>query len=271
MLREAMNQILVALFLLFLATPCPAWADPDSFYLEDLTWPEVKARMDKGTDTIIIPSGGTEQNGPHIAIGKHNWIVRYTSGEIARRLGNALAAPVIAYVPEGRITPPQGHMMFPGTISLRDDGFAMILEDAARSFKQHGFRHICFIGDHGGNQEVQKQVAEKLNSEWKDEGITVLHVGDYYAANGAEDFIKAQKLGVENAAAHAGFMDAAEVMAINPKGVRPALIKHYTAKDFPINGAMGDPSQATAKYGKALLALKIKAAVEQIKKAKGQQ
>jgi len=260
------QKIIATLFLIFYA-PCAAWAGHDSFYLEDLTWPEVKARMEKGTDTIIIPSGGTEQNGPHIAIGKHNWIVRYTSGEIARTLGNALAAPVIAYVPEGSIRPPSGHMMFPGTISLRDEGFAMILEDAARSFKQHGFRHICFIGDHGGNQEAQKQVAEKLSQEWKDEGVTVLHVSDYYAANGAEDFVKAQKLGVENAAAHAGFMDAAEVMAINPKGVRPALIKHYTEKDFPTDGAKGDPSGATAEYGKALLALKVKAAVKQIKKA----
>ena len=226
--------------------------------------------MEKGTDTIIIPSGGTEQNGPHIAIGKHNWIVRYTSGEIARKLGNALAAPVIAYVPEGRISPPEGHMRFPGTISLRDEGFALILEDAARSFKQHGFKHICFIGDHGGNQEVQKQVAEKLNKEWKDEGVVVLHVSDYYAANGSEEWVKAKHLGVENAAAHAGFMDAAEIMAIDPGGVRPALIKHYTEKDFPVNGAKGDPSKATAEYGKTLLEFKIKAAVEQIKKAERQ-
>jgi len=262
-------KIVLTLLLFLLVAPCAAWAD--SFYLEDLTWPEVKARMDKGTDTIIIPSGGTEQNGPHIVIGKHNWIVKYTSGEIAKQLGNALAAPVIAYVPEGRISPPEGHMMFPGTISLSDNHFAGILEDAARSFKQHGFKYICFIGDHGGNQDVQKQVAEKLSAEWKSEGITVLHIGDYYAANGSEDWVKAQHLGVENAAAHAGFMDAAEVMAINPKGVRPALIKHYTEKDFPTNGSKGDPSGATAEYGKALLGFKIKAAVEEIKKAEGKQ
>src|ERR1700679_1025592 len=130
-----MQRIIVAFFFLFLAAPTVAWA-ADSLYLEDLTWPEVKARMAAGTDTIIIPSGGTEQNGPHIVIGKHNLIVRYTSGEIARRLGNALAAPVIAYVPEGRISPPEGHMMFPGTISLHDETFAAVLEDAARSFKQ---------------------------------------------------------------------------------------------------------------------------------------
>jgi len=264
---------IIAVFLFFLSmVPFFAQAEqsptgPNSYYLEDLTWPEVKARMDKGTHTIIIPSGGTEQNGPHIVIGKHNWIVHTTSGEIARTLGNALAAPVIAYVPEGHISPPQGHMMFPGTISLREDGFAMILEDAARSFKQHGFKYICFIGDHGGNQAAQGAVADKLNKEWQGQGVTVINVSDYYAANGSEDWVKAKKLGVENASAHAGFMDAAEVMAINPKGVRPALIKHYTQKDFPVNGAKGDPSGATAAYGKTLLQLKIDAAAAQIRKA----
>ena len=258
----------IFLFLFCVFTPLAASAgEAPSFYLEDLTWPEVKERMLTGTDTIIIPSGGTEQNGPHIAIGKHNWIVRYTSGEIAKQLGNALAAPVIAYVPEGRIAPADGHMRFPGTISLREDAFALILEDAARSFKQHGFKHICFIGDHGGNQNAQAIVAEKLGKEWKSEGVSVLSVSDYYTDQGAVDWVAAKKLGVENAVAHAGFMDAAEIMALNPNGLRPALIKHYTKDDFETNGTMGDPSAATAEYGKILLALKVKAAVEQIQKS----
>src|SRR3954465_14255005 len=141
-------------FLLLMSAP--AYGAQDSYYLEDYTWPELKERMLAGTDTIIIPTGGTEQNGPHIAIGKHNWIAHYTSGEIARELGQAVAAPVLAYVPEGGISPPEGHMLFPGTISVRDEAFAMILEDAARSFRQEGFKHICFIGDHGGNQAPQQ-------------------------------------------------------------------------------------------------------------------
>lgn len=264
----------VALALVAMLTlPMTAYAaspvGPDSYYLEDLTWPEVRARMQAGTDTVIIPSGGTEQNGPAIAIGKHNWIVRVTSGEIARTLGNALAAPVIAYVPEGQITPPQGHMRFPGTISLRDEGYAILLEDAARSFKQHGFAYICFIGDHGGSQQVQQQVADKLNKEWRGQGATVIDVGDYYIDKGADDWVKARKLPIKDASAHAGFMDAAEVMAVDPQGVRPALFKPYTKNDFPKNGAMGDESLATAAYGKTLLQFKVDAAVTQIRKAEG--
>ncbi|MDE3059895.1 MAG: creatininase family protein [Pseudomonadota bacterium] len=245
----------------------PAFAAGDSYYLEDLTWPEVKERMARGVDTVIIPSGGTEQNGPHIAIGKHNRIVRYTSGEIARQLGNALAAPVLAYVPEGRVNPPEGHMLFPGTISVNEEDFARVLEDAARSFKQEGFKHICFIGDHGGNQKVQQEVADKLNREWKNEGITVINVSDYY--NDREADAWARKLGIKSPDAHAGFMDASEIMAIDG-GVRPALIRHYSEKDFAASGVMGDPSGATAEYGKTLLDFKVKAAVEQIRRETGQ-
>jgi len=43
-----------------------------------------------------------------MALGKHNVRVKALAGRIASRLGNALVAPVINYVPEGAITPPQG-------------------------------------------------------------------------------------------------------------------------------------------------------------------
>ncbi len=260
-----MKKIILTLLFALVSLPSAVRAEPDSFYLEDLTWPEVKARMAKGTDTIIIPTGGTEQNGPAIAIGKHNWIVRYTSGEIARQLGNALAAPVIAYVPEGRINPPEGHMMFPGTISLREDGFAIVLEDTARSFRQEGFKHICFIGDSGGNQDMQKQVAEKLTKEWKSEGDTVLNVSNYYEHNGQNEWVQSQQLEIVRPDVHAGFMDASEVLAVHQEGVRPELMLHYVQNDYPARGAMGDESKATVEYGKALLALKVKAAVQQIR------
>ncbi|MDE3015706.1 MAG: creatininase family protein [Pseudomonadota bacterium] len=253
---------------ILLASVSSAAAAP-SFYLEDLTWPEVKARMERGARTIIVPSGGTEQNGPAIAIGKHNWIVQYTSGEIARELGDALAAPVIAYVPEGNISPPEGHMRFPGTISVSGDDYARILEDAARSFRQEGFTTICFIGDHGGDQKPQRQVAETLNEEWAGQGVKVIAVGDYYAGKSSDAWVKAQRIPVKDPEAHAGFMDASEVMAVRPGGVRPALLKPYTPQDYAALGAEGDETRAAAAYGKTLLSLRIKAAVDQIRRVAG--
>ena len=86
--------------------------------IEHMTWVEVRDALKAGKTTIIIPTGGTEQNGPHMVLGKHNFIVAGTARRIAERLGTALVAPVLAYVPEGDIESRQGHMAYPGTISV---------------------------------------------------------------------------------------------------------------------------------------------------------
>ena len=151
----------------------PSAPRADSVFLEDLTWTEVRDAIAAGKTTIIIPTGGTEQNGPHMVLGKHNFLVKYKTGEIAKRLGNALVAPVLAYVPEGRIDPPTGHMAFPGTVSLPADVFGQVLEYAARSFRQHGFVDIALVGDSGGNQDGQKIVVDKLNRQWAGTGMRV--------------------------------------------------------------------------------------------------
>ena len=159
-----MYRYLFALATLFLAQPAFAQV-PDTVFLEKLTWEEVRDAVTAGKTTIIIPTGGTEQNGPHMALGKHNVRIAANAETIARRLGNALVAPVVAYTPEGGIDPPTGHMRFPGTISIPDPVFRQVLEYAARSLKQHGFRDIVFIGDSGPNQAGQNAVAATLNAE----------------------------------------------------------------------------------------------------------
>ncbi|MGE0754612.1 MAG: creatininase family protein [Alphaproteobacteria bacterium] len=234
-------------------------------YMEEMTWMEIRDRMRAGAHTVIIPIGGTEQNGPHMITGKHNIIVRYTAGEIAKRVGNTLVAPVISYVPEGRITPPEGHMNFPGTLSVRDNTFRMLLEDAAASLKQHGFRRILFIGDHGGSQKAQQDVAGQLNGQWASSSVTVMNIGDYYAKNGQEQH--AEKIGARspNPAGHAALIDTSEMMAIHSQGIRNELRARNREEDFEKTGANGDSTQASADHGRAFLGMKIEAAVQQIK------
>ncbi len=103
------------------AQPPSSAEPPASLFLEDLTSPELAAAIRAGKTTIIVPIGGTEQNGPHMALGKHNVRVKALAERIARELGNALVAPVMAYVPEGGVNPPTGHMRFPGTITMPAD------------------------------------------------------------------------------------------------------------------------------------------------------
>src|SRR3972149_930329 len=91
---------------------------PDTVLLEELTWTELRDLIGAETTTIIVPVGGTEQNGPQMTLGKHNSRVKILSEKIARALGGTLVAPVIAYVPEGRLSQATGHMRFPDTITV---------------------------------------------------------------------------------------------------------------------------------------------------------
>lgn len=135
-----------------------------SVWLEELTWMEVRDALAAGATTIIIPTGGIEQNGPYLALGKHNYVLEQTCEAIARKLGDALCAPILKLVPEGDIDEPSGHMRYPGTISMRQETFRAILTDMAMSLETHGFKDIVFIGDSGGNQDGMEAVAKEMNA-----------------------------------------------------------------------------------------------------------
>jgi creatinine amidohydrolase/Fe(II)-dependent formamide hydrolase-like protein len=237
--------------------------------LADLTWPEVRALLHAGHTTAIVPTGGIEQNGPHLVLGKHQRVVRRAALAIAERLGDALVLPVIAYVPEGRIEPPEGHMRFPGTVGVPEAVFQATLEATARSLARHGFRTICFVGDSGGNQAGQAAVAERLSREWGARGARVVHVGDYYARNGQVERLLAEGETRASIGTHAGIRDTSEVMAAYPQGVRPDRILPGHDPSMVGSGVDGDPTRASAARGEAMLALKVEAAVRQIRAARG--
>src|SRR5512139_1644658 len=122
------NAVRAVGWLAFLVTAMAHAATPAAVMLEDLTWTELRDEIRSGKTVAIVPVGGTEQNGPHMALGKHNVRVKMLSERIARELGNAIVAPVVAYVPEGDVTPPTSHMRFTGTISVPDDVFRRVLD-----------------------------------------------------------------------------------------------------------------------------------------------
>src|SRR5262245_43990358 len=178
-----MSRFTRLLFLLVLSALAGGVCAQPSVYLEELTWTEVRDQVRAGTTTIIVPIGGTEQNGPAMALGKHNVRVKALAGRIATGLGHTLVAPVVAYVPEGAVHPPTAHMRFAGTITIPDAVFESTLEYAARSFRQHGCRDIVLLGDHGGYRAAMKHVADKLNREWAREDTRVHALEDYYRAS----------------------------------------------------------------------------------------
>jgi creatinine amidohydrolase len=241
-----------------------AAAEPGSPFIEDLTWIEVRDAVKAGAVTAIVPTGGTEENGPHMATGKHNLIVRYCAGEIARRLGHALVAPVLAYVPEGNFDPPTDNLTLPGTIGVSEPTFAAILTEAATSLALAGFVLICFIGDHGLSQRAQANVAATLTRRWRPRSIRVADIDRYYGANGQEEWLKSQGYSAAEIGQHAGLLDTAELMAVAPQDIRAGLLAPGSWPAGP-TGADGDPTRATAELGAKLLELKIAAAVDQIR------
>lgn len=242
---------LIAILLPLLALSAEVRAASTSVFLEDLTWTELRDRVAAGSRTIIIPIGGTEQSGPAIALGKHNVRVRLLAEQIATGLGNALVAPVIAYVPEGNISPPSGHMKFPGTITVSDKVFEAVLDSAARGFAQQGFTTIVFIGDHGGYQADESAVAERLNREWKAGPAQVFADLDYYRITQEAYVTKLEAAGVKQSeiGSHAGLADTSLMLATDPSLVRQPLLAQgssFTAADGVYGG---DPTRSSAALG----------------------
>ncbi len=252
------------LFLLLLAFAYPLFAQvPDTVFLEELTWTEVRDAIQAGKTTVIVPTGGTEQNGPHMVLGKHNFILKHTAEQIARRLGDALVAPVVAYVPEGELDPPTGHMRFSGTITLPNEYFMKVVEYAARSFRVHGFKDVVLIGDSGGNQDGLKTVSEMLNKEWANSDIRVHFVSDYYSGNDVRDWLQSQGETEEDIGRHAGIEDTSQLMALDTNLIR--MDKRAKSTEILPSGVLGDPTRASIPYGTKGLELKIEAAVAQTK------
>ena len=239
-----MRRCLPLAALLFAAAASASPRDLPSVSLEQLTWTELRDQVKSGKTTILVPIGGTEQNGPHMALGKHNVRAQALAESIAGKLGNALVAPVISYVPEGALKPPTAHMRFPGTITIPVDAFEKTLESAAHSFLSHGFRDIVLLGDHGGYRPSLEKVAGRLNREAKRKAV---HVPvEYYRE-----------------LEHAGLDDTSLTLAIAPGMVRVDELQ----APAPGDGVQGDPRGATAERGRRAMNAIIEQTTAAIRRA----
>ncbi|RUL71087.1 creatininase family protein [Dyella choica] len=219
--------------------------------LQNLTWTELREQIHAGKTTLIIPIGGTEQSGPYIAVGKHNVRAAYLADRIAQKLGNALVAPVVAYVPEGGYAPPTSHMRFPGTITVPDDVFEKMLEAAANSFAVHGFRNIVFLGDHGGYQKDLKQVVARLNKAWAGANARAILPAAYYEASsdGYAQLLRQRGFRDDEIGTHAGLADTSLQLAVAPQMVRTNQLRNAPKPGAADGVYGGDPRRSTAELG----------------------
>ncbi len=113
-------------------------------YLDRMTWPDVKAEMEKGCRTVIVCFGSHEQHGPHLPLGTDAFLGDSIGEGLAERL-DAFLAPVF------RVGCSEHHMGFPGTITLSSETFQKLVGEATQSLSRHGFEEIILIPTHGGN------------------------------------------------------------------------------------------------------------------------
>jgi len=234
-----------------------------SVRLEDMTSPEVAQAIARGQTTVLVPIGGTEQNGPHMTLGKHNRRADLLSQRVAARLGNALVAPVLAYVPEGAIDPPTAHMRHAGTISVPSEVFVRTLEAIGRSLERHGFRDIVFLGDHGGYQNDLATAATRLNRRAAPRARAHA-IADYYGAAdaGFRDLLLQRGYRADEIGSHAGLADTALSLALDP-----AIVRSERLRDVARPGVTGDPSRATSALGEPGVDLVVSRTVDAVRAA----
>ena len=242
-----------------------------------MTWPEVKKAIQEGKTTALVYNGGTEQRGPQNVNGGHTLMARETVREVAVKLGNAIAAPVLPFSPN------RASADLPGTIGLTTELFQAINEQVAEELIKTGFKNIVLMGDHGGGQAQLGDVAKKLSAKYAAQGVKVVFCDEVYdKANG--DFDKWLQSNGYPTSSHAGIPDTSEMLYLGAdKGwvrkdqvkdalgdpVLPQGQKPDPSKPRVNNGISGDARRSTPELGKKLFEMKVDYAVRQIKQLLG--
>jgi creatinine amidohydrolase/Fe(II)-dependent formamide hydrolase-like protein len=230
--------------------------------IERMTHAEIHDAIHKqGKTTVLIFNGGTEQRGPHAVQGGHTFMARRTAEAIARRLGNALVAPVLPFSPAG------SHLnaKWPGSVDLPPDLYSKVNEAVVASMVTNGFRNIILMGDHGGGQQELSNLARTLDGRYAPKGVHVYFCSSVYK-EAREDFNAWLKQHGLPVGTHASIPDTSELMYL---GGEEFVRKNRLVIGSPDNGITGDPRKASAELGKRVFDMKVDYGVEEIRKLIG--
>jgi creatinine amidohydrolase/Fe(II)-dependent formamide hydrolase-like protein len=224
--------------------------------LDRLSWPEVKAGIEAGRDTVVVGLGAFEQHGPHLPLETDVLLGDHLASVVADRL-DAFVAPTV------RIGCSHQHLEFPGTLSLSEDTFGGVVADILRSVARGGFRRAILLPSHGGNYAPLATAMEKLGAI---EGLKIQALTDPAPLFGVAQ-IGADEFGVplEQGGIHSGEWETSMLMAIHPELVhleraeagytgdpKQAFRTIFTAGTDALakNGVVGDPRQASVEHGR---------------------
>ena len=241
----------------------------DSVWIEDLTWMEVRDAIKGGKTTGLILTGGVESNGPHLATGKHNFVLKVMGEAIARKLGDALVAPILTLEP-GR---PDGERVAPGSVVLSQATYRAVLTDMAESLRGMGFTSVILMGDSGGNQGAMKEVAAALNTKYNGTPARFYFIPEYYDYSSVQKLIQDSgipeqiKIGASNGSdgIHEEYGIDALMALHNPATIR--IEQRKKANRATINGVSLLPLEKTLEMGKKIVELRTRLTVDAIAKA----
>jgi creatinine amidohydrolase len=234
----------------------------DTVWIEDMTYMEVRDAIKAGKTTVLVVGGGIEQNGPYLPGGKHDYIAKVTAEPIARKLGNALIAPILVLAPGNPDKIPN-----PGSIFLTDETFKAMLTDIAKSLKSQGFKNILFMADHGEDQKQMSEVVKALGDQWSGSGTGIYYVPEYYNNEALRKFIADQgvkEVSWNSEGIHDEYQITAISMVYDPNSIR--LEQRIKAGKTTINGASILPAEKTLEIGKKLIAYRTDFTVAAINK-----
>ncbi len=244
-----------------------------------MTWKEVKELL-TDTDLVIIPTGSTEQHGPHLPLGTDSLIAL----EVSIRVGKLLKAPIFPILDIGHSIE---HLSFPGSISYTPETMLAVIRDISTSLTSHGFKHLVFINGHGGNQAVLELSIQWIRNNLKFWAY-LFNIGEIAQERG----MRKSKIMVQDkhrSVLHADKIETSMVLSIAPDKVKQTRTESkpgkkkskisessfigslgWNAEDMGESGVIGDPRGATSVEGSALLdyvAARIAEGIKSIRKS----
>lgn len=239
--------------------------------MEHMTWLEIKEALKDGFKTIIICGGAVEQHGPYLPLFTDARIGEALMENVAKLLDKTLVAPII------RPGLSKHHMVFPGTITLREETYRAIIRDYIMSLKSYGFNTFILLSSHGGNFEETAKYAKELETEFSDIKVYAPFESSHEIFRMC--FTIAEELGVEGnkAGAHAGWFETSQMLAISPELVNQEVefesgytgpingsVMRKGLKNVTPNGIIGDPRGSTSELGRTINEKLAKAIVKHI-------
>ena len=122
-----------------------------SVFLEDLDADTYAEYLGRPASTVIVPTGATEQHGPHMPLGVDAMLSSAIAGAVAEKIG-ALVAPVFSYGYKSQPRSGGGNHRL-GTTSLSGTTMISLVEDVAGSFLAQGFQNIVILNGHFENYQ----------------------------------------------------------------------------------------------------------------------